>query len=88
MTAGVLLPTFSPLGTLSPAQARAQPSPADAVKALLKKQGKSAAPEPVGTVVDKMAGSTAVRIYTIKGSGPFPLVLYVHGGGWVIATRP
>lgn len=75
-----------PLETLSPAQARSQPSPADAVKALLKKQGKSAAPEPVGTVVDTTAGSTAVRIYTPKGSGPFPLVLYVHGGGWVIAT--
>jgi len=75
-----------PLETLTPEQARSQPSPADAVKALLEKQGKSTAPEPVGSVVDKQAGTTAVRIYTPKGTGPFPLVLYIHGGGWVIAT--
>jgi acetyl esterase/lipase len=27
----------------------------------------------------------AVRIYTPKGDGPFPVILYIHGGGWVIA---
>lgn len=26
-----------------------------------------------------------VRIYTPKGDGPFPVILYIHGGGWVIA---
>jgi len=36
-----------PLETLTPAQVRSQPSPADAVKALLTKQGKSTAPEAV-----------------------------------------
>lgn len=49
--------------------------PADAVTALLKKQGKSTAPEPVGSVADKKAGSTHVRIYTPEGSGPFFLVV-------------
>lgn len=26
---------------------------------------------------------TAVRIYTPKGQGPFPIIIYYHGGGWV-----
>src|SRR5688572_20392292 len=37
-----------PIETLSPQEARKQPSPADAIKALLQKQGKPAEPEPVG----------------------------------------
>ena len=31
------------------------------------------------------ADPIAVRIYTPKGAGPFPVVVYYHGGGWVIA---
>ena len=27
-----------------------------------------------------------VRIYTPAGSGPFPLLVYMHGGGWVAGT--
>ncbi len=30
-------------------------------------------------------GSIPVRIYSPKGTGPFPVVVYYHGGGWVIA---
>ena len=79
-----------PLETLTPEQARRQPSPADAVKALLKQQGKSTAPEGVGKVEDRTitgpAGAIPVRIYWPSGAGPFPVVLYIHGGGWVIAT--
>ena len=79
-----------PIEKLSPAEARKQPSPADAVMALLKAQGKSTAPEAVGKVEDKTfpgpAGPVPIRIYTPSGSGPFPVVLYIHGGGWVIAT--
>ena len=78
-----------PIPSLSAAEARKQPSPADAVKALLKKQGKSTAPEPVGSVVNRSipgaGGPIAVRIYTPKGTGPFPVIVYYHGGGWVIA---
>jgi acetyl esterase/lipase len=74
---------------LSAAEARKQPSPADAVKSLLKKQGKSAAPEPVGSVANRTipgkGGPIPIRVYTPKGSGPFPVVVYYHGGGWVIA---
>jgi acetyl esterase len=29
------------------------------------------------------AGDVPIRIYTPAGSGPFPALLYCHGGGWV-----
>lgn len=79
-----------PIEKLTPAEARMQPTPADAVKALLKKEGKSTDPEPVGSVQDTTvpgpAGPIPVRVYTPSGAGPFPVVVYIHGGGWVIAT--
>ena len=79
-----------PIEKLSPQEARKQPTPADAVKALLKKQGKSTAPEPVGkvqnTTIPGPAGPVPVRVYTPSGDGPFPVLVYIHGGGWVIAT--
>ena len=78
-----------PIPQLSAGEARKQPTPADAVKALLEKQGKSTAPEPVGNVTNRTipgaGGPIPIRIYTPKGSGPFPVVVYYHGGGWVIA---
>ncbi|MBC7757066.1 MAG: alpha/beta hydrolase [Bdellovibrio sp.] len=78
-----------PLGSLPAIEARKQPSPADAVKALLKKQGKSVEPEAVGKVENKTiagaAGQIPIRIYTPKGQGPYPVIVYYHGGGWVIA---
>ena len=78
-----------PIETLSPEEARRQPTPADAVKAILKERGQDA-PEPVAKVEDKMiAGATGqipARIYTPAGTGPFPVIFYIHGGGWVIAT--
>lgn len=78
-----------PIETLTAVEARKQPSPADAVKALLKKQGKSLEPEAVSKVENKLiagpGGQIPIRIYTPKGGGPFPLIVYYHGGGWVIA---
>ena len=79
-----------PIETLSPEEARKQPTPADAVKAVLKRTGKSVAPETVATVESRSIPGSAseipVKIYTPKGQGPFPVILYVHGGGWVIAN--
>ena len=79
-----------PIEKLTPAEARKQPTPADAVKMLLKKEGKSTDPEAVGnvqnTTVPGPAGPIPVRIYTPSGDGPFPVIFYIHGGGWVIAT--
>lgn len=83
-----------PIETLEPAEARKQPNPADAVMAVLKKQGKDTTPTalvPGVTSADSSipgpAGSLPVRIYTPAGSGPFPVVVYYHGGGWVLADK-
>ena len=75
-----------PIEKLSPANARVQPLPVDAVIALLKKQGKSTAPEAVGSVRDTKVGNIPVRVYKPAGDGPFPIVVYAHGGGFVIAS--
>lgn len=46
--------------------------------------------EPVASVVDRTipgpAGEIPVRIYTPAGAEPFPVLLYFHGGGWVIGS--
>jgi acetyl esterase len=79
-----------PIEGLTPAQARMQPGPADAVKAILKKRngGTLPPPEPVAHVYDRTMpgpqGVVPVRVYTPEGTGPFPVVVYIHGGGWVI----
>ncbi len=78
-----------PIEKLSPEEARKQPSPADAVQRLMQKRDLKG-PEPVGDVDNvkvKLAEGHKidVRIYTPKGEGPFPVILYIHGGGWVIA---
>jgi acetyl esterase/lipase len=73
-------------------EARQQPTPADAVKQLMNDPAFSARPPPeleaVRTediAIAGAAGSNPARVYTPQGEGPFPLILYFHGGGWVIA---
>lgn len=77
-----------PIESLSPGESRKQPSPADAVMAILKERKKDA-PEKVGKVEDitleLSSGDIKGRIYKPEGDGPFPIILYTHGGGWVIA---
>ncbi len=45
------------------------------------------APEPVGEVVDLGIqgpnGAVPLRIYVPEGEGPFPVFVFLHGGGWV-----
>ena len=76
-----------PIETLTPKEARKQPTPADAVEKLMKKNHLK--PDTVGDVdnrsIDGPGGKIKVRIYTPKGDGPFPLIVYYHGGGFVIA---
>ena len=79
---------------ISAAQARKNPTVADAVNVVLKAQGKSTKPEDLvpgvthtDRTVDGAAGQIPARIYTPAGAGPFPVVLYFHGGGWVIADK-
>ena len=83
-----------PIETLTPAEARMQPTPADAVKKVLEAQHKSTDPlklVPGVSTTDKMipgaAGQLPATVYTPAGKGPFPVVVYFHGGGWVIANR-
>lgn len=45
-------------------------------------------PEPVGDVEHRSIpgpnGPIPGRIYTPKGNGPFPVLVFFHGGGWVL----
>jgi acetyl esterase len=78
-----------PITTLSPQEARKQPTPADAVKKVLKEQGKRTAPD-AGVTVKEMTipgphGKLPIHVFQPEGKGPFPVMLYYHGGGFVIA---
>lgn len=83
-----------PIESLTPAEARRQPTPTDAVVALLREQGKPTTPPPgltvaMRTVPGAEGRSVPVRTYTpagMTGGGTLPTIVYVHGGGWVIAT--
>ncbi len=78
-----------PVHQLTPAEARSQASPADAAKAVQWEKRIPSAPE--GKVMTKdiaipgPGGNLPARVYMPEGEGPFPVVVYYHGGGWVIA---
>ena len=80
-----------PIETLSPAEARRQPSFADGVKAVMKQQGMSTAPDPAVTTRDLPYGRDPLqkaRVYkpaNAPAGAKLPVVVYYHGGGWVIA---
>lgn len=78
-----------PIETLTPAKARLQPSPADGVKVVMKRKGLPTQPDPSISTMDSSYGPDAaeiVRVYKpVKAGAMRPLVIYYHGGGWVIA---
>lgn len=45
-------------------------------------------PEPVANVENRLIpgpdADIPIRIYTPRGTGPFPVLVYFHGGGWVL----
>ena len=45
-------------------------------------------PEPVSLVEDRSVpgprGAIPIRVYVPCGTGPFPVLVYYHGGGWVL----
>jgi acetyl esterase len=47
-------------------------------------------PEPVAKIEDRHIpgpqGPLRIRIYTPQGVGPFPVLVYFHGGGWVLGN--
>lgn len=78
----------------TPEQARKQPTIADAVKGVLTDEKRDTSPSalvPGVTASERTvagaAGDLPATVYTPAGAGPFPVVLYFHGGGWVIADR-
>ena len=79
-----------PIPSLSAEEARHQPTISDAVMNVLDRQGRSTAPQPVAKTQNRSipgpGGPIPIRVYTPHGIGPFPIVVYYHGGGWVIAT--
>lgn len=81
---------IKPIETLSPEEARAQPTPADAVKAILRDRkmdpDADLGVETEDVMWDGPGGSQPARVYRPKGADSTkPVVVYFHGGGWVIA---
>ena len=79
-----------PLTTLTPQEARTKPSPADAAMGVIKDNNISVPPPQVDTSgkdIPVTGGMIHLRIYTPKATmDSFPVIVYYHGGGWVIAN--
>ncbi|QJR36503.1 alpha/beta hydrolase [Gemmatimonas groenlandica] len=83
-----------PIESLTPAEARKQPTPAAAVAMVMTKAGRDTTPTAMVPGISSMdrtipgpGGAMPTRIYTPSGPGPFAVVVYYHGGGWVIADK-
>ncbi|MFT8244428.1 alpha/beta hydrolase [Roseomonas sp. BN140053] len=84
-----------PIETLTAAEARRQPTLADAAVRLARQQGKPTAPRELPLVRDLTipgpGGPLNARVYSpaqvpaMPNQAPLPLIVYFHGGGWVIA---
>jgi len=79
-----------PIETLSAVDARKNHTPTDAVMDLVKENNitmPEAMVDTMGKDIDVSGGKIHLRVYTPKsGKGPFPLIVYYHGGGFVIAN--
>lgn len=80
-----------PIETLSPQEARLQPTPTDAVKAILQETIKDQDPtlgiQTRDITIEGAAGALQARVYSpnLESDELKPLVVYFHGGGFVIA---
>ena len=67
-----------PFHTLTPQEAR------------VARRAPQGEPEPVAHVEDRTipgpGGEIPIRIYVPQGSGPFGMLVYFHGGGWVVGN--
>ncbi|MGF9694523.1 alpha/beta hydrolase fold domain-containing protein [Rhizobium sp. 0TCS1.26] len=79
----------NPFASLTVAEARTQASAADAARAIQWDKRISSNPDAQVTTRDiaipTKQGSIAARVYIPGGEGPFPVVVYYHGGGFVVA---
>lgn len=80
------------LEQLTPQDARQQFAAQDAAKMIARGIGVAPSATPVGRIVDGMTvpgedGTLIpIRIYYPVGNGPLPVIVYYHGGGFVVAT--
>ncbi len=78
-----------PIPQLTAKQARMNPTPTDAVMAVMNEHNMpmpAAKSDTVGRPIPVAGATIHARIYTPRGgNGPFPVIVYYHGGGWVIA---
>lgn len=78
----------TPIPELTPQEARKNHTPTDAVMDIMKENNIPMPPSAVDTAgkdIPVKGGSIHARVYTPKGDGPFPVIVYYHGGGFVIA---
>jgi acetyl esterase len=86
-----------PIPQLTPENARNLPTLNNAVSELLAHRTAKRlmnvampSPEPVGAIehilIPGHIGEILARVYTPEDEGPFPVLVYFHGGGWVIAN--
>lgn len=79
-----------PYHTLTPDEARRQPTFADGVMNVMRQRGMSTTPPPGVTErdiqVQGAAGPLHAKLFMPSNArGPLPVIVYFHGGGWVIA---
>ena len=83
----------TPIIDLTPQDARQQIPVQTAATVLARGLGLAEMPTPVGKVTDGITiegrsyNQIPIRIYTPVGTGPFPVIVYYHGGGFVVATN-
>lgn len=87
-----------PIESLSPENARNNPTLKNAVEQMATESvmvrtmnvAMPALPEPVGYITHQLIpssnGELLARVFRPGGDGPFPIIVYFHGGGWVIAN--
>jgi acetyl esterase len=77
----------TPMAKMTPQEARKAPSAADAAMATMAKFKIPTPSATADTMSRTVAPGVKVRVYTPKtGTAPFPVIVYYHGGGWVIAN--
>ena len=80
-----------PIAELTAEEARQQPTPADAVKSLMSERDNKKSQEGFAKIEDRQItgaqGQIPARIYTPKGKSPMPVIVFYHGGGWVIGSK-
>ena len=76
-----------PLPELTAQQARKQPGAAEAAQKQMRESKIPMPPLNCDTTSKALGGGVKARIYTPKGgTAPYPVIVYYHGGGWVIAN--